>query len=988
MKRFRKITSLILTISLIVIIIQPNQVSAMPSKISTSKWAESEIKDAETYNLVVDELGDDYTVNIKRKDFCRLVVNMSEEIKNEELIINSNNPFNDTSNEDILKAYSWGIIKGISKEQFAPDNYITREQIAVILARAIYKLEQEKQLFFISDIDTKDIKFSDEEEISSWALKEIKLVNKYGIMKGIGYNKINPKGYITIEQAIIMIKRLYMEYYINRKEAKLNSNVHFIESKDVKLIDSEIISITKTGETTTSFTFTQLPKPFENIKDGDVFVLDPTSDNPFGYAGKVVNISNQSDGTCIINIEQPFLEEVFDEMHIDIDKELNLNNLIASNLPENTQVYCGLDPTLITSVASVGPGFGLEEVLKSFYANYNNNSYVRNLYIGFKKATIYDKDGDENTTEDQLKLEGKLTFKNPTIKSKIDFKGIKWNEFLTVFSTEQNFNINLSGGLSAEFSLGKSINQKRYGKELSDLNKVKLGPISAEGVDMGNTLVIGSLTFDIGTMTLIPKMGNAKKMPLAAVIMLTMDMQGKLNVNLNIGYNYEAYIKKGIDIVNKKYGKPINKGTRSYEDPLFYVEEYDITSSINDISKKPKSELYVQVKGEIKSNVTMGPEVGLMVCGIIPINMRIHGGLDSDIDGFDGKMTYDFNNSNLDFEGTIGKYLIKIGLFGKLVTRLNIKLDIPFTRRDAKVGFEYTKPWELIFKQIQNVELKVGDYLLFGSYYEEPILWQIIDKDNNNNFLLLSDKIIMEKTFAPPLSGIEFQTIDGESYFDAIKKTNADIHKIETECCGDNRWKISSIRKWLNSNESKVNGLHNYLDYADEPGFLTNFKEFEVNAIVDKKIKSLTNKKYRDGGGMSGFDSLSGWLVSDYVEMEDDLLEQPYEITKDKVFLPSILDICKYYNVNNKGIEKKVTQQVVDHFPNEYFNTENEESYMLRTSITLRNSQVTHIYKGYVTSETSAFESDNGIAPALYIENDFKYAYQKGDGTKENPYRY
>lgn len=105
-----------------------------------------------------------------------------------------------------LSGYKWAteyieslasktIIKGKSKDKFAPGTQITREEFAVLLVRAL-------------DIPTTSYEgvFSDVTEKNTWSVLEIEAANRAGIVLGDN-GKFNPKANITREQMVTMIIR-------------------------------------------------------------------------------------------------------------------------------------------------------------------------------------------------------------------------------------------------------------------------------------------------------------------------------------------------------------------------------------------------------------------------------------------------------------------------------------------------------------------------------------------------------------------------------------------------------------------------------------------------------------------------------------------------------------------------------------------------------------------------------------------------------------
>ncbi len=95
------------------------------------------------------------------------------------------------------------IVNGVSDSMFAPDNSITREQLAVILYRyAMYKG------YDITVKDKSDISvFSDSNEISSYAADAISYVTAIGVMNGRDKNTIAPSERVTRAEVATMLMR-------------------------------------------------------------------------------------------------------------------------------------------------------------------------------------------------------------------------------------------------------------------------------------------------------------------------------------------------------------------------------------------------------------------------------------------------------------------------------------------------------------------------------------------------------------------------------------------------------------------------------------------------------------------------------------------------------------------------------------------------------------------------------------------------------------
>ena len=96
-------------------------------------------------------------------------------------------------------AVSWAagakLVNGV-KGAFLPDQAITREQIAVILARYI-----RESGYSVSDTETGTETFSDAAQISSWAYEDVLWMKKYGFIHGMNENRFAPQTLATRAQA-------------------------------------------------------------------------------------------------------------------------------------------------------------------------------------------------------------------------------------------------------------------------------------------------------------------------------------------------------------------------------------------------------------------------------------------------------------------------------------------------------------------------------------------------------------------------------------------------------------------------------------------------------------------------------------------------------------------------------------------------------------------------------------------------------------------
>ncbi|SCG83974.1 S-layer domain protein [Proteiniborus sp. DW1] len=185
---------------------------------NASNWAKSELDKADDYGLIPSSLkGADMTKPITREEFAELAVKLYEKTTGKTIEPASPNPFTDTTNPEILKAYKVGITAGTSATTFSPKVLISREQLATMLSRGIRAMVPDAD-FSIDGAPT----FNDEKDIAAYALEHVKFMSKNGIIQGSNGNFM-PKaitqtqiaqGYAqaTREQAIAMGVRSYEKF--------------------------------------------------------------------------------------------------------------------------------------------------------------------------------------------------------------------------------------------------------------------------------------------------------------------------------------------------------------------------------------------------------------------------------------------------------------------------------------------------------------------------------------------------------------------------------------------------------------------------------------------------------------------------------------------------------------------------------------------------------------------------------------------------------
>lgn len=295
--------------------------------------------------------------------------------------------------------------------------------------------------------------------------------------------------------------------------------------------------------------------------------------------------------------------------------------------------------------------------------------------------------------------------------------------------------------------------------------------------------------------------------------------------------------------------------------------------------------------------------------------------------------------------------------------------------------------------------VSVGDYLLLGSYSDQPILWRCVAQDENG-LLILSDKILTIKAFDAK-GNSDYHLVSQSPSFNTIR-----------ERYGSNCWSDSNLRQWLNSTEEDISWSHvspsadgmkrGYNSYDKEPGFLSdsNFSKSELSCI-----KSVTQKIYvneaeqarglADGGkkeytlgskdGYSFFDSINYDTTNCY-----------YQNVTDQIFILGMHQLKAVYDNFDNGsyIIAYPTEQAVSQsdYKDERLSASQPWYYWTSKPGTdgasyeheVIVSPKGHMVVGLDGAGEGTCSDVIGVRPAFYLSDEAMAVY--GKGTEENPY--
>ncbi len=297
---------------------------------NASSWATELLMQAQKEGMIPNCLiGTDMKDSINRREFAAVAVKLYERLSGETVSDIGVNPFTDTEDVEIIKAYNLGITSGTSDTTFSPKMLLTREQAATMLTNVIRIVNKD------IDTDINNVKlFSDDVNISSWARPSVYFMTKNGIINGIGNNIFAPRNITQAQEDA--------KYANTTREQALIISIKSFE-KLGKAKDNEVVK-------------EQVEVHFIDVGQADAILIK--SLNEF----MLIDAGNNADSNLIINYLEEFniteLEYVIathpHEDHIgSLDTIINnfeIKNLIMPEISQNTKAF----EDVITAIENKG----------------------------------------------------------------------------------------------------------------------------------------------------------------------------------------------------------------------------------------------------------------------------------------------------------------------------------------------------------------------------------------------------------------------------------------------------------------------------------------------------------------------------------------------------------------------------------------------------------------------------------------------------------
>jgi S-layer family protein len=281
-----------------------------------------------------------------------------------------------------------GIIKGYGNGDLGLDDYVKRGDITIMIVRA----------FNINTIVNRYVENFDDVEYGSYYYDAIVAARSYGIAKGNG-KSFNPKKYVTIKEAILLIER---------SAAVANSNVTV---EDVDLED-----LYDDGELDEYATRSDIANMIYYVLTGDEYdgsEAEDTNLDTIEYTIKENTILTFDDDKLIDEFEDATNDEEFDyvnftlpsssygRLYYDYTSESNYDSLVKST----TKYYDNANPN-ISDVTFV-PKANYTGTVSIKYTAYDEDG---DSHLGVIKIIIQDDDINIDTIKYTIKENTKITF--------------------------------------------------------------------------------------------------------------------------------------------------------------------------------------------------------------------------------------------------------------------------------------------------------------------------------------------------------------------------------------------------------------------------------------------------------------------------------------------------------------------------------------------------------------------------------------------------
>ena len=173
---------------------------------NASPWAVPHMEQAYSLQLITAPLLQQAQDTMTRVEFSEIAVAFYEKVTGTTAPMPKENPFSDCDEPAALKAYGLDIIAGVEPGTFAPENPLTREQMAIMLVRTLEKVGVDMSLY------AKKNPFTDTKNNSATTVSYIDKAYGAGLISGYQNGTFAPKNTLKVQEAVTAFLSAYTFY--------------------------------------------------------------------------------------------------------------------------------------------------------------------------------------------------------------------------------------------------------------------------------------------------------------------------------------------------------------------------------------------------------------------------------------------------------------------------------------------------------------------------------------------------------------------------------------------------------------------------------------------------------------------------------------------------------------------------------------------------------------------------------------------------------
>lgn len=299
--------------------------------VSASEWAKELLREAIESGVVTQDVIGMFDENITREDFIELIIALDDKLNNrKEFVEQLETPFTDVNNISVTRAFKMGVINGVGNGKFAPNDFLNREQMAVIYAKYFQLAMNE------SYEEVTPNQFKDYGEISQWARGSIGICCENGILEGVGSAMFDPQGIVSREIGIIGINKLYKK--IQTEETPQITKVEDVQSDMNISTNTEPsgykIKIADTGNADVRYSYNEEHGRYYVLdRDNQITTIDLILESYAGINGETIVYTIQFENSSLLTTEQSFEGNLSERMEIALSDygTYTVNSTVTSN---------------------------------------------------------------------------------------------------------------------------------------------------------------------------------------------------------------------------------------------------------------------------------------------------------------------------------------------------------------------------------------------------------------------------------------------------------------------------------------------------------------------------------------------------------------------------------------------------------------------------------------------------------------------------------